>query len=157
MQEITVTAVGNLTKDPEVTEVNNTTKAEIVLASTPSQIKDGQWTDLPTVFTTVVFWGGPASAAAQYRSGALLVVRGVMRAREYESDGQQRRFQYVKGQDVGLHVADRSHLQSQNHPRSDAETARPGDNASNWGGNPSGDYSAPYGANTGASRVWGQQ
>lgn len=134
MAEVRVTATGRLTADPEVGDVNGKTKCQFTLATTPQMFKDGSYQDLPPVFTTVEFWGGIATAvAAKYRRGSLAVVTGVMRAKEYENRaGDKKRFQYLRGEEVAEHVADRASMQSADNARSTTESA-PGDDGRGWG------------------------
>ena len=152
MAEVRITATGRLTADPEVGDVNGKTKCQFTLATTPQMFKDGSYQDLPPVFTTVEFWGGIATAvAAKYRRGSLVVVTGVMRAKEYENRaGEQKRFQYLRGEEVGDHVADRNSTSNPGDARSATESARGADGGSNWGGYPAGAANGPYSPNSSA-------
>lgn len=146
MNEVRVTATGKLTDDPKVVDVNGKSKVEITIATNPQMFKDGEYKDLPAVFTTAEFWGGIATAvAAKFAKGSLVVATGVMRAKEYENrEGQQKRFQYLRGEEIAEHVANRASANTAGASQSGTEYRQGADGGSGWGTHSHGATNAPY-------------
>lgn len=84
-----ITVVGRLGKDPEVKEVGETTLAKFSIAA-DSFVKKGE---KHTEWFNVVVWGKSAVAVGDYlKKGSQAVVVGEIRTREYEKDGEKKRF-----------------------------------------------------------------
>lgn len=151
MSEVRISATGRLTAAPKSEERGGATKTEFTLATNPSAYRNGEWTDLPAVFTQCQAWRGLATAiAAAYASGTLVVVSGVMRAREYQGqDGAQKRFQYLEVDEIGRHISSKDSPDSAGTMRSATEPAQSGDNGQNWGNYASETRNGPYEANSG--------
>ena len=78
--------IGNLGKDPEVRQINDTTLATFTLATT-EKWKNGERTD----WHTVKVWGGLAGVVEKYlRRGNKVMIEGRIQYDEVEKDGQKK-------------------------------------------------------------------
>lgn len=155
MTDIQVTVPGHLTADPEVSEVNGTTKVQFTIASNPSVFRDGKWVDLPAVFFTCQVWGGLAQAVAQrYQRGSFVIASGVMRANEYENrEGAKKRFQYLKVENIGTHIASREGTNQAQYAPSITESAQSGYETPSSTNRPTWGVNQPHSGNSGD---WGR-
>jgi len=91
MNEITVTAVGNVATD--VRRIQTTSGIALVrfrIASSGRRFDKvrGEWIDLPPTYVTVVCWRGLAeNAVASLAKGDPVLATGRLRSRSYEKDG----------------------------------------------------------------------
>jgi single-strand DNA-binding protein len=109
MYETTVTLLGRLaTMVTQVTFNDGGLKASFRLASTERRFDRAQqvWVDGPQLFLGVVCWRSLADrAVATLRVGDPVIVRGKLRAREYEKDGQVHRIVEVEATSIGPDLA----------------------------------------------------
>jgi len=87
-----VILIGNLGKDPELSDANGTPVVNTTLATSESwKDRDGnKQTD--TQWHNLSFWGRSAEVVAQYaKKGDRLYIEGKLKYREYEKDGQKHR------------------------------------------------------------------
>lgn len=89
----TVTLVGNLVRSPEV---RSTTSGSVVMnfdIAVNEREKDaqtGEWTDVPSFFPCTMF-GNRAEAVSRFiGKGSKVAVRGHLKQRRWEKDGQRR-------------------------------------------------------------------
>jgi single-strand DNA-binding protein len=105
MYETTVTMVGRLaTAVTQVTFDDGGVKASFRLASTERRFDRGlqQWVDGARLFLTVVCWRALAERVVDtLRTGDPVIVRGRLRSREYEKDGQVHRIVEVEATSIG--------------------------------------------------------
>jgi len=105
MYETTVTLLGRLaTTVTPVTFNDGGLKASFRLASTERRFdRDHQtWVDGPQLFLSVVCWRSLADrVVATLRVGDPVIVRGKLRSREYEKDGQVHRVVEVEATSIG--------------------------------------------------------
>ncbi|GGM76705.1 single-stranded DNA-binding protein [Longimycelium tulufanense] len=92
--ETTITVVGNLTADPELTFTKSgAAVVNFTVASTPRVFDrvSGEWKDGDALFLRCSGWNQPAENVAESLSrGARVVVQGRLRQRSYEKDGEKR-------------------------------------------------------------------
>ena len=83
---------GNLTRDPEVKDVNGTPLCSLRLAvNTSRKTAQGDWEDKANYFDVSV-WGGQANACAQYLAkGRPVAVVGRLDWSEWETDAGEKR------------------------------------------------------------------
>jgi single-strand DNA-binding protein len=109
MYETTVTLLGRLaTTVTQVTFNDGGLKASFRLASTERRFDRTQqaWVDGPQLFLSVVCWRSLADrVVATLRVGDAVIVRGKLRAREYEKDGQVHRVVEVEATSIGPDLA----------------------------------------------------
>jgi single-strand DNA-binding protein len=109
MYETTVTLLGRLaTTVTQVTFNDGGLKASFRLASTERRFDRAQqaWVDGPQLFLSVVCWRSLADrVVATLRVGDPVIVRGKLRAREYEKDGQVHRIVEVEATSIGPDLA----------------------------------------------------
>jgi|DewCreStandDraft_4_1066084.scaffolds.fasta_scaffold27049_4 single-strand DNA-binding protein len=95
-----VILIGNLGKDPEITNIgNDVKKASFSLATTETyKNKDGIRTD-QTEWHNIVLWRGLADIAEQYlRKGSRIYLEGSIRYRSYDDkDGNKRYITEIVG------------------------------------------------------------
>lgn len=88
-----VALVGNLTRDPELTQTQGGTAVCRMGIAVNDRVKNrqtGEWEDYPN-FIDVVAFGGTGEAAARYLSkGSKAAVSGRLRYSSWEKDGQRR-------------------------------------------------------------------
>ena len=105
MYETTVTLLGRLaTTVTPVTFNDGGLKASFRLASTERRFDRDQqaWVDGPQLFLSVVCWRSLADrVVATLRVGDPVIVRGKLRSREYEKDGQVHRVVEVEATSIG--------------------------------------------------------
>ncbi len=105
MYETTVTLLGRLaTTITPVTFNDGGLKASFRLASTERRFDRDQqaWVDGPQLFLSVVCWRSLADrVVATLRVGDPVIVRGKLRSREYEKDGQVHRVVEVEATSIG--------------------------------------------------------
>lgn len=95
MNSITIT--GNITKDAELRTLNN---GDSVASFS---VADNQGKDKPAIFWNCSLFGKRADSLAQYlQRGQAVTVVGTLSEREYEKDGQKRKAQDVRVNDVAL-------------------------------------------------------
>jgi len=96
---INMTAVGNLTKDPELRFTpQGKAVCNIVIACSDRKFdkETNQWSDGNTVFITGTVWGKPAENVAEsLQKGMEVIAVGVLRQHEFEDKqgAQQRRLE----------------------------------------------------------------
>ena len=93
MQDInTVSLTGNLTRDPELTQLNSGNSVCKMRVANNGRKKVGEeWVDAPNFFDVVV-WGAQGENAAQYLSkGRKVGISGTLRWREWEQDDGTKR------------------------------------------------------------------
>ncbi len=109
MYETTVTLLGRLaTTVTQVTFNDGGLKASFRLASTERRFDRAQqtWVDGAQLFLSVVCWRSLADrVVATLRVGDPVIVRGKLRAREYEKDGQVHRVVEVEATSIGPDLA----------------------------------------------------
>ena len=109
MYETTVTLLGRLaTTVTQVTFNDGGLKASFRLASTERRFDRGQqtWVDGSQLFLGVVCWRSLADrVVATLRVGDPVIVRGKLRSREYEKDGQVHRVVEVEATSIGPDLA----------------------------------------------------
>jgi single-strand DNA-binding protein len=109
MYETTVTLLGRLaTTVTQVTFNDGGLKASFRLASTERRFDRGQqtWVDGAQLFLSVVCWRSLADrVVATLRVGDPVIVRGRLRSREYEKDGQVHRIVEVEATSIGPDLA----------------------------------------------------
>jgi single-strand DNA-binding protein len=104
VNDTTVTLVGNLCADPELTFTpTGTPVANLRLAVTPRIRQQDEWADGPTSFYRVTCWRQLAEHAADtLTKGARLLVTGRLRIRQYETDdGHRGQAAEVDADDLG--------------------------------------------------------
>ena len=132
MYETTVTLLGRLaTTVTPVTFNDGGLKACFRLASTERRFDRAQqaWVDGPQLFLGVVCWRSLADrVVATLRVGDPVIVRGKLRAREYEKDGQVHRIVEVEATSVGPDLARCSAtvLRREGEPAADDDAGRTG-------------------------------
>jgi len=96
---INMTAVGNLTKDPELRfTASGKAVANLVIACSERKFdkETNTWSDGNTVFITATVWGKMAENATEsLQKGMQVIATGVLRQHEYEDKqgAQQRRLE----------------------------------------------------------------
>jgi single-strand DNA-binding protein len=86
-----VTLSGNLTKDPEMKNVGDTSVTKLRLAVNKRVKENGEWADKPMYFD-VDAWGRQGEIVAQYCTrGSHLTISGRLDWREWESDDGSKR------------------------------------------------------------------
>jgi single-strand DNA-binding protein len=87
-----VVLTGNLTRDPEVKEVNGTPLCSLRIAvNTNRKTAQGDWEDKANYFDVSV-WGGQANACAQYLAkGRPVAIVGRLDWSEWETDAGEKR------------------------------------------------------------------
>jgi len=97
----TVTLSGNLTRDPELRNLTNTSVTDLRIASHERvKDRDGNWSDRANYFD-VTIWGGQGEwLSKNIRKGDSVVVKGRLRWREWESDGVKRQAVDIVADDV---------------------------------------------------------
>jgi single-strand DNA-binding protein len=109
MYETTVTMVGRLaTAVTQVTFDDGGVKASFRLASTERRFDRGlqQWVDGARLFLTVVCWRALAERVVDtLRTGDPVIVRGRLRSREYEKDGQAHSVIEIEAASIGPDLA----------------------------------------------------
>ncbi len=109
MYETTVTLQGRLaTTVTQVTFNDGGLKASFRIASTERRFDRGQqtWVDGAQLFLGVVCWRSLADrVVATLRVGDPVIVRGRLRTREYEKDGQVHRIAEVEATSIGPDLA----------------------------------------------------
>ena len=109
MYETTVTLLGRLaTTVTQVTFNDGGLKASFRLASTERRYDRARqtWVDGPQLFLSVVCWRSLADrVVATLRVGDPVIVRGKLRPREYEREGQVHRIVEVEATSIGPDLA----------------------------------------------------
>jgi single-strand DNA-binding protein len=84
-----VTLIGNLGQDPVLTQVGSSQVVNCSIACTESRKNSaGEWVD-HTEWVKLAIWGKMAGVVAQLcRKGSRVFVRGALRTRKWEKDGQ---------------------------------------------------------------------
>jgi single-strand DNA-binding protein len=96
-----VILIGNLGADPELTNINGTSKCKLRLATSRKyKDKDGQLQE-KTQWHNVSVWGAQADTCAQYLSkGRSVCVEGEIEYSKSEKDGVERWFTDIRAQSV---------------------------------------------------------
>jgi single-strand DNA-binding protein len=82
---------GNLTRDPEIRPVGDTTVCDLGVAVNERVKKDGEWEDRPSFFDVTV-WGKTAENCAKYLTkGSPVTVQGRIRQERWENDSGDKR------------------------------------------------------------------
>lgn len=99
----TITVTGNITRDPEVKALTNTTVAKFGLAHNRSYKKDDEW-ETETSFFNVTSWGGLAENVGDSVSkGDMVTVVGRLKQGTYEDkDGNERQSFDIIADDVAV-------------------------------------------------------
>lgn len=89
-----ITIIGNLTEDPQLTQVNsNSAVCNFSVASTPSTFDrdSGEYKDKETIFMRSAVWREQAENLVDSLSkGDRVIVQGYLRANTYEVNGEKR-------------------------------------------------------------------
>lgn len=105
MTAINITAVGNLTADPELRYTKTGVPVATFTVASNERFKDGsgQWQDGPTSFVRCNAWRELAEHVAESASkGDRVIVTGTLRQRDYEAqDGTKRTVWEVGASEVG--------------------------------------------------------
>lgn len=106
MADANITIDGNLTADPELRFLQSgIAVATFTVASTPRVKVAGEWEDGETVFLRVSVWREWAEGAAENLvKGDTVVVKGRLKQRSYEKDGEKRTVFEIDGDFVGKSV-----------------------------------------------------
>ncbi|MDF2991875.1 MAG: ssb [Microbacterium sp.] len=91
--ETIITVVGNLTADPELRYTQNGLPvANFTIASTPRNLKDGEWKDGDPLFLRASVWREFAEhVAGSLKKGARVIATGRLKQRSYQDrEGQNR-------------------------------------------------------------------
>lgn len=102
MSEISVTIVGNITRNPEM-KITRTGKAvaKLRVASTRKRYVEGRWVDGETAFIDVDCWDYLAqNVMNSLRKGDRVLVEGRLRTEEWEEPGGGKRQKLVLGADA---------------------------------------------------------
>ena len=100
----TVTAIGNMVADAEVTTTTNGhIKAQLRMACNDRKKVNGEWVDGDTLFVSVTCWDGKAEAVAELRKGQAIIVTGRINVREYEKkDGTKGHSTEINAENVAV-------------------------------------------------------
>lgn len=103
MNNSPITIVGNLTGDPEVTQLaSGTSKATFDVAVPHRYQRNGEWQE-STSFLKVIAWGYLADNLGPLEKGLGVIVVGRMTQRSYETDEGQKRYVYeIQAENVGI-------------------------------------------------------
>lgn len=101
----TVTVIGNLTKDPEVTQTKSGELVARFTVAVPRRYKNANG-DRETDFLPCVAWRGAAEFAQKYlRKGNKVCVRGSVQTRSFEAkDGTNRHVTEIIAEEVENHT-----------------------------------------------------
>ena len=94
---------GNLTRDPEIKDINGQPLARLRLAVNKGIKRDGEWSNVPMYFDVDV-WGGQAEVCGKYLAkGSHVTIYGRLDWREWQTDaGEKRQAVSVTAQGVEL-------------------------------------------------------
>lgn len=82
--------IGNLGKDAEARQTQNSVRTTFTLATSESyRDKGGEWQQ-ETQWHNIVTWGKLAEKCGDFRKGQTVFVEGKLTTRQYEKDGQTR-------------------------------------------------------------------
>jgi single-strand DNA-binding protein len=103
MADNTITAIGNLTKDPELRfTANGGAIASFSIAVNKRWQKNGEWTEETSFFNVSAWSQLGENVAASLTKGARVIVYGELKQREYEDrDGNKRSTVEIVAQAVG--------------------------------------------------------
>ena len=101
-----VTFKARLGADPEITvAANGSTIAKLRVVTNGRRLVEGEWVDTDTSWWNVTAFGRTAEAAGdQLRKGALVIVTGKIKQREWEKDGVKRTTADVTADDLAVVV-----------------------------------------------------
>lgn len=103
--ETEVTVIGNLTAEPELRFTpSGSAVANFTVASTPRVMdrESGKWKDGDPLFLRCSIWNAQAENVAEcLPKGARVIVRGKLRQRSYEKDGEKRTAYELLADEVG--------------------------------------------------------
>ena len=85
-----VTIIGNLTRDPELKTVGETSICELGVAVNERQKQNGVWEEVPSFFDVTVFGGQAESCSRYLAKGRQVGIQGRLRQERWEKDGQNR-------------------------------------------------------------------
>ena len=82
----TITAIGNLTFDPDFqVTTNGISRCRLRIACNERKKQDGEWVDGEPTFLDVTLWRGLAEAAGDnFKKGQAIMVTGKLKVRNYE-------------------------------------------------------------------------
>jgi len=82
----TITAIGNLTFDPDFqVTANGISRCRLRIACNERKKQDGEWVDGEPTFLDVTLWRGLAEAAGDnFKKGQSIMVTGKLKVRNYE-------------------------------------------------------------------------
>lgn len=82
----TITAIGNLTFDPDFqVTANGISRCRLRIACNERKKQDGEWVDGEPTFVDVTLWRGLAEAAGDnFKKGQSIMVIGKLKVRNYE-------------------------------------------------------------------------
>lgn len=99
-----ITVIGNLTDDPKITKVGDSTKAYFSVAAEHRYQKEGEWVGEPS-FIPVVAWRDLADQVEVNLSKGIRVnVTGRLDQRSYEKDGERKTVFEVVADDIAVSV-----------------------------------------------------
>lgn len=136
-----VALVGNLTRDPELRSVGDTSVLSGRLAFSRREKKSGEWADTSGFVDVTLGWGNRADALERIlRKGSRIGVTGELRYREWEAqDGSKRSVLDIDARDVML--LDSKQDGGHGGPRNDTTPA-----TSRGSGSPADDEDIPFAA-----------
>lgn len=89
-----ITIIGNLTADPELTQVGSNKVCNFNVASTPSTFdrEKGEFVDKETIFMRVALWRDAAvNFVDSFKKGDRVIVVGTLRSNTYETQSGEKR------------------------------------------------------------------
>jgi single-strand DNA-binding protein len=112
-----VVLVGRVGQEPEIRDTNSGVKVcNLSVATTSSYKKDGAYADV-TEWNRVVLFGKPAEFAQNYiHKGDLVSVRGSLRTRDWEKDGQKHYMTEVMSDELVLLKSKNDAFREENTP-----------------------------------------
>lgn len=101
--EMFVTAIGNLTADPELRFTQSgAAVAGFTIAQTPRVFKDGEWQDGDPIFLRCSIWRQPAENVTEsLTKGTRVIAYGKLKQRKFEKDGVERTVTELDVEEIG--------------------------------------------------------
>ena len=103
----TITAIGNLTFDPDFqVTANGFSRCRLRMACNERKKQDGEWVDGEPTFLDVTLWRGLAEAAGDnFKKGQAIMVTGKLKVRNYEDkNGLKATSVEIEATDIALVV-----------------------------------------------------
>jgi single-strand DNA-binding protein len=122
----TITAVGNLVKDPEVKTFEKGSLTKLRIACTDSYPDgNGGWKDSDTNFYDVTVWRSLGEyAASTLKKGDKVIVQGKMKYREFKrNDGSNGHAYEIDASDLGLYLSKKTANKTNSVTSSEPATA----------------------------------